>query len=244
MKFYTTNKIRCLIFFVAIVSLGLGRISFAQETIQEEFKSIPNSIIKNDDDLESRYIDILEEINQQLSFRWSWFNVILCILALLVAFLAIYFGGMIYVQNKEYRDKLQEDRKNYKNSLDNFIKEREQEHKKWMEEHKKQLTEAKNRINKLVNKYEEKIKKSPDAEEINKILEELKKERDDILMAPSNCVIDPTAIPLGGAISLGEYHICSKCGRGFFNNADNPLAITLLPGKTAICPYCGNVDYI
>lgn len=212
----------------------------------------------NNSDMQEKYINILEKTNQQLSLYWTPYNTIITILTALFAILAIIFGFFIYIQSKEYKERLTEDKKRYAEKIDKFLKEHQRYAKKLMDERNAKIKGIESNLSKTVLEYEKKLEvllKTPKKqkykiEEIEKAIEKLKTEKE-LLKSQIGAITVTPEYNYPSAISAfggSNFHKCSHCGFGFkiegYDRNDRMTAISTIGNATVTCPKCGNVDPI
>lgn len=194
--------------------------------------------------MEQQYIQILEKTNQQLSLWTNPYGLMIGALAVLFTVLAIVAAFIIYRQSKDYKDKIQADRKQYADSINDFLLSQ----KAIIDEREKQAKQVEGKINKLLDGYEKQLKKSTASQkaEIEKAIKNLKEEKLSLGNTIGPLTVSPNSISLGGASILGlkNYHSCKSCGFGFFIRSDWSTLGTLSVNQTVTCPKCGSVESI
>ena len=206
------------------------------------------------DELNRRYVEILEKTNQQLSLWWNPMSVFIGALGVLFTMGAIVVAVIIYRQGSEYKQSLAQFTKTYSAIIDRAIQEKVT-----------QLETFRTTIDSSIKELKEQ-KQSQTTTEDNKKqiadaianLERAKKNVVEQLQRPavSPEFIWPTgsvfASPSGVFSNEEKYHRCSKCGFGF-KMASSPFdelhAISRYGSqyggqKSVACPSCGNIDLL
>lgn len=242
-KYTQENKKRIIsvIILSLIIFLGYVKILFAKF---------------DDPNMQEQYSSILEKTNQQLSLFWNPYNTILTILTALFTIFTIIFGLIIYFQSKEYRKKIAQDKKDYKQKIDEFLEQQQQYAKKLIDERNIKFKQIETNLNNTISEYEKKLKtllETPKEqkykiEEIEKSIEKLKTEKE-LLKSQIEPISVMPDYNYPGILTLGKinFHKCSHCGFGFKVRDYSPNTMTTIPilGATTItCPKCGNVDQI
>ncbi|MFA5050628.1 MAG: hypothetical protein WC499_00725 [Patescibacteria group bacterium] len=199
--------------------------------------------------LDAKYINILEKVNQQLSFRWNPYNIILSILTFLVMIFTIIFAVITWMQGREFKIRLEKNKREFKTRIDDFFGEQNKITQKWLMEQEEKYT-------KLITEYNlklEELKKNPqDKEEIKRIketIEELKKEKVTLSSQIGPITVTPEIedyFPASGISLFGKtVHQCSYCGYRFKIKKDPFIATaSVINHETVACPKCGNQDSI
>jgi rubrerythrin len=197
-----------------------------------------------------RYTQILEKTNQQLGLWTNPYGLMVGSLAVLFTVLAIVATFLIYRQGREYKEKMQADRDNYKKSFEDFIASQ----KLIIDKREKQAEEVESKINKLIDEYKKDLDKSSieQKKDIEKAIKRLEEEKISLNKTIGPLTVSPNSIGLDMCdnqfvAGLDNYHKCSKCGYGFFvknNDFSSIVTLAYLGGKTITCPKCGNVDRI
>lgn len=202
--------------------------------------------------MEEQYIQILEKTNQQLSLWTNPYGLMVGALAVLFTVLAIFATIIVYRQNKDYKEKLESDRDQYKKNFEEFLASQ----KTIIEKREKQANEVEVKINNLIDVYRKDLEKSSTEQkkEIEKAISRLEEEKislnktiGPLTVSPNHVGLDVCDNSLVGGLYLDSYHKCSKCGYGFFvknNDYTSISLLTALGSKTVTCPKCGNVDRI
>lgn len=199
------------------------------------------------DSATQNYINVLEKINQQLSYGYGSYSTTIAALAVLFTVLTIVAVSIIYFLGSDYKNKMKADREEYKRKVDEFLASQQslieekdrisQEISKKIEatliEYKKKLTESS-------AEQKEEIQKAIDRLEIDKLT--LKSSIGPISVSPD--IQNYNFLSTTSALFGRRLHKCSQCGFGFYVD-DSPMAVvSMLSGKTATCPKCQNVDKI
>ncbi len=183
-------------------------------TSNQVIQSLQSEISKKD-----TYIELLEKVNQQISYTWIPAMVVIASLTLLFAVGAIVVGIVIYRQGRDYKNKLE------KNAIA-FNKKAESLLAIEMKNRKKQIEKTMTKFNKLLKKFEsrhqELEKKKPKTgedmkdfkKEIREEMEKLRQEKENItkssgLEASSTLNILPTS-PFSNQVFQSR---CLQCGK-------------------------------
>ncbi|MFH1608946.1 MAG: hypothetical protein ABH951_02950 [Patescibacteria group bacterium] len=202
----------------------------------------------------NNYSSILEKTNQQLGLWSNPYGIMIMTLTVLIALLAIVVAFIIYRQGKDYKEKLEDDRKQQNKNFDDFLASQ----KSIIEEREVKASEVEEKIDKLLEEYEKKLKVSSKEQkiEIERAIKDLKEQKvtlggmiGPLTVSPNRldttCAFTsaPTMSDIYKNLGLKNmHHVCNKCGFGFF--VENNLATLGVIGRTVTCPKCGSVDYI
>jgi DNA replicative helicase MCM subunit Mcm2 (Cdc46/Mcm family) len=183
------------------------------------------------------YIDILEKTNQQLNLLYNPYGVIVGALAVLFTALTIIAAVIIYFQSKDYKDKMEEDRKNYDERIRRFLA----SYKEIIEEENKKSILISEKIDEILKEYKNKLKESSETQkmEIQKAIDRLEIEK---LTLKNPITVKPSStFPYFSALG-NSLHTCSKCGFGFLVDQSSQYSGVYCP--TITCPKCGNTEKI
>jgi len=214
-------------------------------------------IMPSETQILNNYVSILEKTNQQLSLWYNPYGVAIGILTLLIAVIAIVVAYALWRHSKEQRDRINQ-----------FFIEQE----KIIKEKNENVEKVEAKLNELIKEYEKQLKdtKTRNKKEIQKIIDDLKKEKASIgsyivgrsAYEPMNISPAGTARMFGLNQSLfsglGERStICTKCGKEFSYQSDrlgdrlgegvNIYSIGVshaLGGENVYCPYCGTKNIV
>lgn len=200
--------------------------------------------------MEEQYIQILEKTNQQLGLWTNPYGLIVGVLAILFTVLTIVAVFIVYRQGKEYKEKLESDREQYRKNIEEFLSNQ----KNIIEKREKQAEEVEKKIDNLIEEYKKDLDKSSSQQkdEIKKAIKRLEEEKVSLNNTIGPLTVSPNTIEFEnlGAFSVASmynnYHKCTSCGFGFFIKNDDyrSITLTILGNKTVTCPKCGNVDRI
>lgn len=233
----------------------------AKKLIDSSNTKIDTVILSNiTNNSEDNYISKNELIDLLVkkSSSESWLTVLITSLGVLFAIMAIVVAIVIFKQNHDYKNKINESLDYYKNMLNTFIESKRQELK--IQEESIKLM--------IANLNESQEKSDPDKEvKINEIITGFENQKEIIEKQLYKSQVDAeylnqnnySTIP-GSPLTF--HHICPKCGQGFlvrdyYSSSDimsNALKFATSgfsgysgyqdPTRVAACPKCGNVDKI
>ncbi len=188
----------------------------------------------------NNYISILEKTNQQLSLWHNPYGVAIGILTLLIAVIAIVVAYALWRHSKEERDRINQ-----------FFSEQE----KIIKEKNENVQKIEGKLNELIKEYEKQLKdtKTRNKKEIQKIIDDLKKEKASIgsyivgRSAYEPITISPAASvrgftdPYSVSFSREKFIFCTQCGKKFSYHPDDYITSvhSILEEKNIYCPYCG-----
>jgi len=220
------------------------------DTIKESKDSmlIPNQIFTTDNVSFSRK-EILDLLANRNSTENS-LSIFITALGVLFTIMAIVIAIVIFMQSRDYKNKLKEATDKYEIIIKQFI-----------ESKRKELKIQEENLTKLIDDYREKLQSSqPDEESALKdIISKLEIKKDIVEKQLSNSVVDvnyvlPTYYPAGlNESATTRYHRCSKCDFGFLVREPgyldsyvllNPMSKLEKENRVATCPQCGNVDML
>ena len=210
----------------------------SQTSTNSNFNKIDAS--NTEGQLNNTYISVLEKTNQQLSLWYNPYGVMVGALGVLFAILAIVATIMIYRQGKEYKEKLEEDRKEFKNRLSEFLRTQEDIIREKSEEAKK----IDIKINELLSKYQQQLKSASNEQkkEIQKAIDQLQKMELQNSLGTVGYVGSP--LTTFGNTSWKKYK-CSNCNLEFFNPENgSTLSSAYWTGNVfsslnrIVCPRC------
>ncbi len=187
------------------------------------------------------YISLLEKTNQQLSFWYNPYGIMVGTLAVLFTALTIVAAVIIYRQSREYKDRLEADRKLYKNQFDDFLASQ----MKIIEQRSAEAGELSKKFDKIIDQYQEKLESSTEKqkEEIQKAIDKLEQEKITLNQGVGPLTVTPNLTGLGLINSFNKHCICSNCGYGFFVDTLGVAGFTV-GGTTVNCPKCGSVNIL
>lgn len=212
-------------------------------------------------DAQEEYINILEKTNQQLSLFWNPYNIILTILTALFTILTIIFAVVFYFQSMDYKKRIAQDKEDYKQKIDDFLKKQQEYAKKLIDERIIEFKKIETKYNNSISELEKKRKALPreqkhKIEEIEKSIENLKTEKELLKFQtePISAMPDYN-FPATSILGRSSFHKCSHCGFGFkikdydYNDINDIRATASIPNSilgatTVVCPMCGNADQI
>jgi hypothetical protein len=193
------------------------------------------------------YINILEKINQQLSYGYGSYSTTIAALAVLFTVLTIVAVSIIYFLGSDYKNKMKADREEYKRKLDEFIssqqsliEEKDRISKEISEKIEATLVEYKKKLKESSAEQKKEIQRAIDKLELDKLT--LKSSIGPISVSPD--IQDYNFVSATSALFDRNFHKCSKCGFGFYVDNSPLTAMSVLGGKTVTCPKCQNVDTI
>lgn len=204
------------------------------------------AIMSPDVVLSNRYIDVLEKTNQQLSLWSNPYGIIIAALSVLFTVLTIVAVVIIYRQGSEYKEKLELDRKFYREKMSEFLNSQKQ----IIEEKSKTAEELSQKIDSILEEYKKKLEESSESqkEEIQKAIDKLEIEKlslrrdvGPITVTPNFDYSSLSAVAMSDVFSR-KLHKCSHCGFGFYVEPGSPMAT--IAGPKVTCPMCQNTDYI
>jgi len=190
----------------------------------------------------NNYISILEKTNQQLNLWYNPYSLMVGILTLLIALIAMGVAYALWRYGKEQRD-----------SVKQFFTEQEKIIKKKNE----QVQKVEEKLNDLIKEYEKQLKSTTkDKKEIQRIIDELKKEKASIsaymgpvMISGGTSTIRASVFPQSAGcysslygLNRNESMICTQCGKlfSYFRNENNVLYQPISFGdKNVYCPFCG-----
>jgi len=185
----------------------------------------------------NNYISILEKTNQQLSFLYNPYGLMVGILTLLIAVIAIAVSYALWSNSKEQRDR-----------INKFFAEQE----KIIKEKNDNVQRIESKLNDLIKEYEKQLKSTTKGKkEIQKIIDELKIEKAQIgsYIGPAltTMTIAGSEQPFNyysGPLSVFNkgYMICTQCGKKFsyYRDRDDIALYAVISGdKNVYCPFCG-----
>ena len=188
------------------------------------------------------YIDILEKTNQQLSLWYNPYGIIVAILAILFTILTIVAVIIIYRQSKDYKEKLEKDRKYYRDEIKKFLDSQE----KIIKQRSKTAEEVSEKIEQTLEAYKQKLKESSKEQKksIQEAINRLEMEKLTLKKDIGPMTVTPNR-DYSWTSSYKKFHKCSKCGFGFYVedfSTQGLVSPNFLYNTTVTCPNCGNVD--
>ncbi len=211
----------------------------------------------NIDPITQNYIDILEKTNQQLSLWFNPYAIMIGVLAILFTILTIVAVVIIYRQSREYKDKIEADRKLYKEQISEFLESQKsyiEIQKKIIEENNRAVEKISIKIDDILKQYKNKLKESSakQKEEIQKVIDKLELEKLTLKKDIGPITVSPNFGHggYGGSIAdsvifgTNNLHKCSSCGFGFYVKRDMGTLAYVMGSGTVTCPKCNNVDSI
>lgn len=168
---------------------------------------------------EEEYVELLEKVNQQISYTWNPINATLFILSLLITFGAIVTAVLIYLQSRDFKKRCDEMFKNIQkqnNKLINSAKDKLDQYDKTLNqavaEGRKELDKIKKGkiTSSTIKRLEQKIEE----------LERLKSEKDNLAIS-SSLDLDPKYLTFGGQFpsfsnnihgNVSDVWKCKNCG--------------------------------
>lgn len=241
-RFNMINFLLPILFFwnVIVLSNNSNPVSnfdkIADSALYAKAKVLDSLYKYNDSTLQSRYIEILEKTNSQVSLWGNPYGLFIAFLGILFTIAAVFAGFYLYAQTKEFKERVQSAIDSGTAAINKVVEEKSQiilDSDKIIEEQKQMLTEAgeKERI-----KIKELIKDS----------QEKKSKAQTELSATTSAVIrnllasNSNSVWSGGIASVVN-HGCSKCNTKF----DKTIVYnSSTPSYEFQCPNCKNIDYM
>lgn len=188
--------------------------------------------------LDRRYVQLLENVNAQLSHQSTAYGVVCTILAIVVAVLTIGAGAMIIFRDREYKRQLKEVVDQFKAVSSTFLADRKQEFATLEEQIR---TKEAERAEATAGEARERV----DAE-----LARLRAERQRVVNETEGLhgVLSHPSVTLRSVVykhtgdPYVDFRSCSDCGREYDRNATH---VRLSNGRSGFkCPNCGKVDAV
>ena len=239
-----------IIFFSTFTNAESSIKNSLKDTIKENrvASTIPNKDYSSDNISLSK-----KEIVDSLVNRNTTENtlaIFITALGVLFTVMAIVVAIVIFMQSRDFKNKLTEATDKYELIIKQFIESKREDLKIQEEE-----------LTKFISEYREKLESSQPEQkgEIKQIISQLETKKSIVEKQLNNSVVDvgyvfPNYYPsdLHG-FPTNRYHKCSTCNFGFLvrelGYLDtamllNPMIKSSLVNKVATCPQCGNVDMI
>lgn len=200
-------------------------------------------------ELIEQYIWILEKTNQQLSLWRNPYWVLITLLWVLFAIGAIVAAVLLYRQSQDYKQQQREIQENQERIFKEFLKKQETD----VLNNNKKIEKIAKEFEELIAKYEKQVNHTTNKgkEDIDKTLEELRKEKEKIMAQTYIPTVD--AIETDSVSILHDYSImwntkkvlkiCINCHNKFYVNKKSSIWISTL-GDKVICPYCWYESYV
>lgn len=241
----------------------------AKKLIDSSPTKIDTVILSNNiNNSENNYISKNELIDLLVkkSSSESWLTVLITSLGVLFAIMAIVVAFVIFIQSRDFKNKLNKAIIKYENLINDFIESKRKELKIQEESVKSYIQEYENALKTETSESMVQIHESINAK-IKEKIRELESQKSIIEKQLKNSIVDAEYINQDNYSSFSGnpmkvHHTCTKCGQGFFIRDVNsvsgaisdamPFYLTgysgysgfLDPKRFATCPKCGNVDII
>lgn len=227
-----------IIIFLFVVGIGFGGFYLYNQnkSIEDNLRAIETPQEINTD---VQYTLLLEKTNTQLNL---WYNpLILCIslLGVLFTLAAIIFAFVLYRQSSDYKEKLEEDRRENNKNIQNYLSKQ----KDIIAKREKRAEEIEDKINIIIEQYKKQFKSvtASQKEEIKQKIRELESQKINLQTNVESVTVTPES-SYSDYAGRANFHKCSHCGFGFRVDASS-LSMILGMG-TVTCPKCGSIETI
>lgn len=136
------------------------------------------------------YIELLEKVNQQISYTWNPINTTFVILAAIIGIGSIFAAILMYMQSRDYKERSK-----------NFLSEQKKQHDKIIRSTKDKLL----KLDQLIIKYKDEfasIKEKPTDEKIKEFEEKL-----------NNLEKEKETLTISSGMGALSFNRCNSCGQ-------------------------------
>lgn len=184
-----------------------------------------SNIVLAADQVDAEYIKLLENVNQQLSYKWNFFSVFLTVVTVVIAIIAVISAYILYMQNREYKERINETidkyAKEYTKQAQKTLKQVSMNQRKMIKIYQLQVQKLDKNIEEIIKEYKqelEKIKATPNEKKRLKMLEEkleeLVNEKENLTSAyrfGSNATLSPYMNTIGLDAGALPTKYCLSC---------------------------------